>query len=57
MEHRDPEKEGVEHKAALSDSGSDHSHGFTPEEQKQIIKRIDRRLVIILGLMYCVSLM
>ncbi|UKZ83898.1 hypothetical protein TrVFT333_011713 [Trichoderma virens FT-333] len=31
--------------------------GFTPEEQKNIIKRIDRRLVVILGFMYTVSLM
>ena len=30
---------------------------FTPEEQKKIIRRIDRRLVLTLGFMYCVSLM
>ena len=30
---------------------------FTPEEQKKIIRRIDYRLVVTLGLMYCVSLM
>lgn len=30
---------------------------FTPAEQKAIIRRIDRRLVLTLGFMYCVSLM
>jgi hypothetical protein len=30
---------------------------FTPEEQKKIIWRIDRRLVTTLGLLYCTSLM
>lgn len=30
---------------------------FTPEEQKNIIWRIDRRLVLTLGSLYCVSLM
>jgi sugar phosphate permease len=32
-------------------------NAFTPEEQKKIIRRIDRRLVVTLGFMYCVSLM
>jgi hypothetical protein len=32
-------------------------NAFTPEEQRKIIRRIDYRLVITLGLMYCVSLM
>lgn len=35
----------------------DHSHGFTPEQQRGIIRRVDRRLVVTVGLMYCVSLM
>ena len=30
---------------------------FTPEEQTKIIRRIDRRLVLTLGFLYCVSLM
>lgn len=30
---------------------------FTPEQQKKIVSRIDRRLVLLLGFMYCVSLM
>ena len=32
-------------------------HSFTPEEQKKIIRRVDRRLVLTLGFLYCVSLM
>lgn len=32
-------------------------HAFTPEQQKKIIRRVDRRLVLTLGFMYCVSLM
>lgn len=31
--------------------------GFTPEEQRRIISRVDRRLVVTVGAMYCVSLM
>lgn len=31
--------------------------GFTPEEQAKIKRRIDRRLVLTVGAMYCVSLM
>jgi hypothetical protein len=30
---------------------------FTPRQQKHIIHMVDRRLVVILGAMYCVSLM
>ena len=32
-------------------------HAFTPEEQKRIVSKIDKRLVLVLGFMYCVSLM
>ncbi|KAI8655200.1 MFS domain-containing protein [Fusarium keratoplasticum] len=38
-------------------SEHDQDHGFTPEEQRSIIRRIDRRLVVTVGAMYCVSLM
>lgn len=38
----------------VNNAAIDH---FTPAEQKKIIRRIDRRLVLTLGLMYCVSLM
>jgi sugar phosphate permease len=41
-----------------SDTANDERiDAFTPEEQKKIIKRIDRRLVLTLGFLYCVSLM
>lgn len=32
-------------------------NAFTPEEQKKIIRRVDKRLVLTLGFLYCVSLM
>lgn len=35
---------------------TDEDDEYTYEEQRKIIHRIDRRLVVILGLMYCVSL-
>ncbi|KAK0673657.1 major facilitator superfamily domain-containing protein [Cercophora samala] len=31
--------------------------GFTPEQEKAILKRVDRRLVLTVGAMYCISLM
>lgn len=30
---------------------------FTPQEQKKIIHRVDRRLVLTVGILYCISLM
>ena len=38
-------------------SNQEHIDAFTPEEQKKIIWRIDVRLVLTCGFMYCVSLM
>jgi MFS family permease len=38
-------------------SDQEHIDQFTPEEQKKIIWRIDVRLVLTCGFMYCVSLM
>jgi hypothetical protein len=32
-------------------------YGFTPAEQKKIMRQVDRRLVLTVGAMYCVSLM
>ncbi len=29
---------------------------FTPEEEKKILRRVDHRLVITIGAMYCISL-
>ncbi len=31
--------------------------GFSPAEQKKIIRHVDRRLVLTVGAMYCISLM
>lgn len=53
---------GVEHlertvsedSEAVNDARID---ALTPEEQKKVIRRVDRRLVLTLGGMYCVSLM
>ncbi|KAF2868716.1 major facilitator superfamily domain-containing protein [Massariosphaeria phaeospora] len=30
---------------------------FTPDEQKKILRRVDRRLVVTVGVLYCISLM
>lgn len=48
----DSEAHGVKHEVARVDD-----FDFTPQEQKRIIQRIDRRLVVTVGAMYCVSLM
>jgi len=55
------DKDNVEVEAAKSShpahGASPDDFGFTEEEQKSIMKRVDRRLVTTVGLMYCVSLM
>ncbi|KAH6889724.1 major facilitator superfamily domain-containing protein [Thelonectria olida] len=38
-------------------SEQDNDYGFTVDEQRSIIRRVDRRLVVTVGAMYCVSLM
>lgn len=43
------EKEAIEHYEDTTD--------FAPEEQKRIIRRVDRRLVVILGCLYFISLL
>lgn len=50
-----PEFVHVDNEHELSHNPDDH--GFTPQEQKKIIRRVDRRLVVTVGLMYCISLM
>lgn len=35
----------------------DYDEEYSPREQRKIIRRIDRRLVTITGLSYCISLM
>ncbi|KAH6654659.1 major facilitator superfamily domain-containing protein [Truncatella angustata] len=59
----DPEKAGVEYipEVELTKTATEATNAweseYTPEEQKRIIRRIDRRLVTTVGVMYCVSLM
>ncbi|KAI0129069.1 major facilitator superfamily domain-containing protein [Xylariales sp. AK1849] len=48
-----PEVELAKTTTEISNWGND----YPPEEQKRIIRRIDRRLVATVGCMYCVSLM
>lgn len=46
------------HGSVLPDGVSDDDNcGFTEQQQRNIIKRIDRRLVLTVGALYCVSLM
>lgn len=50
------ESQHLDQVRSLTES-DDSANAFTPEEQKAIIRRIDVRLVITVGAMYCVSLM
>ena len=52
-DHGDTEKSNTE--LAAHPSVSDF--GFTEEEQKRIIRHVDIRLVLTIGVLYCVSLM
>lgn len=51
--------ESVSHVDHVPDStaGREDGHGFTTSEQRDIIRRLDRRLVVTVGIMYCVSFM
>ncbi|KKA29413.1 hypothetical protein TD95_004605, partial [Thielaviopsis punctulata] len=40
-----------------TDPSLPNASAFSPAEQRRIIHRIDRRLVVIVGVMYCISLM
>jgi hypothetical protein len=40
-----------------SDLKNETQNEFSPAEQRSILRRIDKRLVITVGVMYCVSLM
>lgn len=44
-------------KLSQEEHHEDINHGFTEKEQRRIVRRIDRRLVVTVGAMYCVSLM
>lgn len=45
------------HESTPSPTRLDDDEEYTPEEQRKIIHRIDRRLIATTGIMYCVSLM
>lgn len=59
LETKVHEVETLERHISKESGLSDQSRidAFSPEEQKKIIRRVDRRLVLTLGFMYCVSLM
>jgi hypothetical protein len=48
-------KEDVRHD--YTSSQDEYECEFTPAEQRKIIHRIDRRLVLTVGILYCISLM
>lgn len=50
------ESAGSDKSATLEEDYDARINVFTPEEQRAIIWRIDVRLVLTLGFMYCVSL-
>ena len=56
--HNEVEKFPVSLKEDLNGSPKDdYECEFTEREQKKIIHRIDRRLVVTVGVLYCISLM
>jgi len=59
MSISDLEKTGHDHveRSFTEDSNDARISQFTLEEQRKIIRRIDLRLVVTLGLLYCTSLM
>lgn len=56
---KDSEKAGMEHlaKEGSSDGGAFNLESVSKEEEKRIMRRVDRRLVSTVGALYCVSLM
>lgn len=44
-------------RAATEEANDARINRFTPAEQRKIIRHVDRRLVLTLGFLYCVSLM
>jgi hypothetical protein len=60
MAHHDVEKTETSMKENVHHDGSsqdDYECEFTHAEQRKIIHRIDRRLVLTVGVLYCISLM
>jgi hypothetical protein len=55
----DVEKRPASLKEDIHDGSSqdDYECEFSPTEQRKIIHRIDRRLVVTVGVLYCISLM
>lgn len=54
----DHEKDYVTHKEDVNSSThDDYECEFTEAEQRKIIHRVDRRLVLTVGVLYCISLM
>jgi hypothetical protein len=49
--------EDVERSAATDSTEGGYETEFSPEEQRKIIHRVDRRLVLTVGVLYCISLM
>jgi hypothetical protein len=59
MSNSDLEKMHHDHaeKSFTQDSNDARINRFTPAEQARIIRRVDVRLVLTLGFLYCTSLM
>lgn len=53
----DVEASHIKHHDGIGSSDGEYESEFTPAEQKAIIHRIDRRLVVTVGVLYCISLM
>jgi hypothetical protein len=49
--------EDVERTPTKASYDGDYESEFTEREQKKIIRRVDRRLVLTVGILYCISLM
>merc|ERR1712072_1666512 len=52
----------VELEQASTSKSEDSGHNdidpeFSPDEERRIVRRIDKRLIVTCGLMYCISLM
>lgn len=60
MAHTDIEKTTPSLREEVHHDGSSHDElesEFTLKEQRKIVHRVDRRLVVTVGILYCISLM
>ena len=55
--HQVDRLEDVEKVPTKDSSDGAFESEFTPTEQRKIIHRVDRRLVVTVGVLYCISLM